>query len=117
MLIFVLFSWLKIDMPDMAQRRLEEAASIVVSLGYENSNLPFPSMRPLWNDLRRMVTAKEPHDSTALIDTSVEQQEQLEFSTLGQKSPARTYARLIPGIEDIDAEGFTSQDAGHVTHS
>ena len=86
-------------------------------MGCENGSVPFASMRPFWDDLKHMLNATNPDDSTALINTDIEHDEQLEFSTLGNKSPAPAYARLAARLEDVDSEGFTSQDAGHVTHS
>ena len=74
-------------------------------------------MRPFWDDLKRTFNATGPDESTALIDTDAAQPEQLELSTLGDKSPILTHARLASGIEEVDSEGFTSHDASHITHN
>ena len=115
-LICVLFSWQRNDRPDLAQHRLDEATAMFESLRYENSSIPFLSMQPFWNDLKGMITVPGPDESDALIDTDTEPHEHLEFSSLGNTSSSPIYARLAPDIEDVDSEGFTSQDAGHVAH-
>ena len=72
-------------------------------------------MRPFWGNLNQGVNTNGRSDSTTLIDTDAEQPDQLEFSTLGEKPPIRAFAELATRVE-VDSEGFTSQDAGHVTH-
>ena len=108
--------WSKLDMFDLAQHRLREATSIYESANYENANVPFPSMRPFWNSLMQGSNAKDLNDASALIDTHIEQQGQLDFSTLGEKQHAQAFVRPAAGVEDVDLEGFTTQDAGHVFH-
>lgn len=73
-------------------------------------------MRPFWDHLNRGVNTKGGAHFNALIDAEVEQPDQLAFNTFEEKSPTRSFAHLATRVDEVDSEGFTSQDAGHVAH-
>lgn len=109
-------SWSKMERFDLAQQRLQQAASLFGSTRPESANGPFPSMQPFWDKLNRGVNARGDADSVALTGADVEQSGDLDLSTLAEKSPVSTFAHLTTGVDEVDSEGFTSQDAGHIAH-
>ena len=110
------YSWSKVERPDLARQRLQQAASVIELIGHEDAKPPFPSMRPLWDNLEQVTNTKGGLHSAALIDSNIEEMDQLGFSTLGEKSPVQTFAQPMSAVDEVDSEGFTSQDAGHITH-
>ena len=73
-------------------------------------------MRPFWDTLIRVANARGDADAVALIDADIKQPDQLGLSKLGEKSPIHTFPNLSIGVDEVDSEGFTSQDAGHIAH-
>lgn len=110
------YSWSKVERPDLARQRLQQATSVMKLSGHEDAKPPFPSMRPLWDNLEQVTNTQDSLNSVALIDSNIEEMDQLNFSTLGETSPVQTFAQSMSAVDEVDSEGFTSQDAGHITH-
>ena len=107
-------SWLRLDKPDQARVRLREASALYDPDNHDSAGLPFPSMQGFWQSLDLALRDASGDDYSALIDTSMAQDD-FESNTAGKREQLNAFTRsIIPSKPD--AEGFTVQDAGH-THT
>lgn len=100
-------SWSKIDCKDFAKDRLCKASSLLTNLATLDLEM---TSRNLGGSKDATVDAKYPPP----IESHIKQQEQLSMSTLGKDISSLSDCVLT--VDDVDAEGFTQQDAGHISH-
>ena len=96
-------SWMKIEKPIQALRRLRKASVLYGLVDQENDSPPFPSMQALWQILQNKVCSR----STA---TLIDDGDVLSIN-VGQREQVNPFT-CPSNIDNVDTEGFTSQDAG-----
>ncbi len=108
-------SWIRLDKLAYARSRLQVAKGLY---GYDNeqpAGLPVNSMQPMWQMLVHALGDKETAAPPTLIDVGTGEVD-LSTSTadeseqLGQPTP---FFHPSYNSDDIDGEGFTTQNAGH----
>ena len=101
-------SWRSLDRPYQARVRLREASALY---GLDYQELPFPSMRGLWQRLSLALKDAGGADYGILVDTSVAQDD-LESSSTAEQEQLNAFT-YPSNPASTDAEGFTTQDASH----
>lgn len=107
-------SWLRLKKMDHARICLREASAMYSPDSQDSAGLPFPSMQSFWQSLDLALRHASEDDHAALIDTSMVQDD-FESNTAKRLEQLNAFTHSI-GTRNIDAEGFTVQDAGH-THT
>lgn len=106
-------SWLRLKRMDQARVCLREASTLYAPDNLDSA-LPFPSMHRLWQSLDLALRDASGDDHAVLTDTSMAQDD-TKLNTAKTLEQPNAFTHSIVS-RNIDAEGFTVQDAGH-THT
>lgn len=109
-------SWIRLDKSSYAESRLRLAKALYGFDDERPAGLPFNSMQPLWQKLVHALRDTGTPAPSTLIDVGVNE------GVLGTSTPEeseqlgqpRAFSHLSYVNDDIDGEGFTVQDAGHL---